>query len=88
MEANTTVSTIDEVKAVLIETLGLQDRADTIDPATPLIGSLPELDSLAVVELVVALEDSCGITIDGEDVTAEAFETVASLAALVERQRS
>ena len=87
MEANTTVSTIDDVKTVLIETLGLQDRADTIDAATPLMGSLPELDSLAVVELVVALEDRFGIAIDGEDVTAEAFETVAGLAALVERAR-
>jgi acyl carrier protein len=84
MEANTTLSTIDDVKAVLVETLGIEDRAATIDGATPL-GSFAELDSLAVVELLVALEERFGATIDGEDVTAEAFETLGSLAALVER---
>jgi acyl carrier protein len=84
MEANTAVSTIDEVKAVLVETLGIEDRAAAIDAATPL-GSFAELDSLAVVELLVALEERFGATIDGEDVTAEAFETLGSLAALVER---
>ena len=84
MEINTAPATLDDVKAVVVETLGVQDRAASIDATTPLIGSMPELDSLAVVELVLALEDRFGITIEGEDVTAEAFETLASLAALVE----
>jgi acyl carrier protein len=84
MELNTAPATVDDVKAVVVETLGVQDRADAIDAATPLMGSMPELDSLAVVELVLALEDRFGITIEGEDVTAEAFETLASLSALVE----
>jgi acyl carrier protein len=83
MELNTAISTIDEVKAVVVETLGVDDRAGAIDAATPLLGSLPELDSLGVVELVLALEDRFGITIEGEDVTADSFETLASLAALV-----
>jgi len=84
MEINTAPATLDDVKAVVVETLGVQDRAASIDATTPLMGSMPELDSLAVVELVLALEDRFGITIEGEDVTAEAFETLASLAALVE----
>jgi len=84
MELNTAISTIDEVKAVVVETLGVDDRAGAIDAATPLLGSLPELDSLGVVELVLALEDRFGITIEGEDVTADSFETLASLAALVD----
>lgn len=72
-----------EVKTVLVETLGVQDRAGAIDASTPLLGSLPELDSMAVLELVAALEQQFGITIDDDDVTAEAFETLASLADLV-----
>ena len=72
-----------EVKTVLVETLGVQDRAGAIDASTPLLGSLPELDSMAVLELVAALEQQFGITIDDDDVTAEAFETLGSLADLV-----
>jgi acyl carrier protein len=75
---------VDDVKAVLVETLGLEDRAETLDANTQLLGSLPELDSMAVMELMLALEERFGITIDGDDVTADAFETLASLAALVD----
>ena len=75
---------IEAVKGVLVETLGIEDRAAAIDASTPLIGSLPELDSLAVMELVLALEERFDITIEGEDVTAEVFETLASLAAFVD----
>jgi acyl carrier protein len=87
MEINTTID-IDAIKAVVVETLGVEDRADTIDASTPLFGALPELDSMAVLELVLELEQRFGITIEGEDVTAEVFETLASLAAFVsEKQR-
>jgi len=86
MELNTAVGTVDEVKAVVVETLGVHDRAATMDASTPLMGALPELDSLGVVELVLALEDRFGIAIEGDDVTAEVFETLASLTALVEQR--
>jgi acyl carrier protein len=74
---------LDDVKAVLVTTLGVEDRADTLGPATPLFGHLPELDSMAVVELVYALEGRFWITIEGEEITAEVFETLASLATFV-----
>jgi acyl carrier protein len=76
-----------EVRATVIETLGIDDRADAIDASTPLT-SMPELDSMAVLELVVELERRFGITVEDEDVTAEAFETVASLAAFVASRSS
>jgi acyl carrier protein len=74
---------IDDVKDVLVDVLGLEARADAIGPDTPLLGSLPELDSLAVAELLVALENRFGIAFDEDDVTAEAFADLASLTALV-----
>jgi len=83
MELSTAV-TLDAVKAVLVDALGLEDRADAMDAATPLFGSLPELDSLGVAELVVALEQRFDIEFDGDDVSAETFETLGSLAAVVE----
>ena len=79
-----TVVTIDDVKAVLVATLGVEDRADTIEADTQLLGSLPELDSMAVLELVLELEQRFGIVVEGEDVTAEAFETLASVTAFVD----
>jgi acyl carrier protein len=87
MDTNATID-IDAVKAVVVDTLGVEDRADTIDASTPLFGALPELDSMAVLELVLELEQRFEIEIDGEDVTADVFETLASLAAFVdEKQR-
>jgi acyl carrier protein len=86
MELNATID-IDDVKAVLVDTLGIEDRAEAIDGATQLIGALPELDSLAVMELVLALEDRFAITVEGEDVTADVFETLGSLTAFVESKR-
>jgi acyl carrier protein len=77
-------TTVEDVKAVLVSVLGIEDRAATIDAGTPLLGSLPELDSMAVLELVAALEQQFGVTIDDDEVTAEVFDTLGSLAALVD----
>jgi acyl carrier protein len=85
MQLNTTVNT-HEVKDVLVDTLGLEDQADRIDASTPLLGSLPELDSMAVLELILALEQRFGIAIEGEDVTADVFESLASLTSFVDSQ--
>ncbi len=82
MNPDSTIS-LDDVKAVLVTTLGVEDRAADIQASTPLFGQLPELDSMAVVELVYALEDRFAITIEGEEITAEVFETLGSLATLV-----
>ena len=43
--------TLETVKAVIVKTLGIEDRAATLNASTPLFGSMPELNSFAVVEL-------------------------------------
>jgi acyl carrier protein len=53
-------------------------------PDTELFGSLPELDSLALVELITAIEERFGFELDEDDITAEVFGTVESLAAHVD----
>jgi acyl carrier protein len=78
--------TFGDVKSVVITTLGIQDRAALLGPLTPLLGNLPELDSLAVVQLIYALEEHFGLTIEDEEVTAELFETLGGLAAFVEHK--
>ena len=86
MHVNSSID-VDDVKAVVVETLGVEDRADSIGATTPLLGSLPELDSMAVLELVYALEQRFGIEFGSEDVSAEAFETLESLTAVVDGKR-
>ena len=81
--------TVDTVVGVVARTLELsQHRADELDAGTALFGSMPELDSLALLELAAALEDEFGVVVDDEDFTEESFATIGSLAALVERKRS
>jgi len=72
-----------EVKNLLIDVLNLGDAGQTLDADSPLLGSLPELDSMAVVTLIGALEDHFGIVIDDDDISASTFETLGSLAAFV-----
>ncbi|GAA1613229.1 acyl carrier protein [Actinoplanes couchii] len=79
-----TGTTIDDVKAVLVSVLGIEDRAATIDAGTELLGNLPELDSMAVLELVAALEERFGVVIDDDEVTAEVFDTLGSLSELID----
>jgi acyl carrier protein len=72
------------VRELLRQTLQLGPRADSFRADTPLLGSIPELDSMAVVNVLTALEDQCGIIIDDGEVSAQIFETVGTLAAFVE----
>lgn len=83
LNGNSTAS-IDDVKSVLVATLDLDDSAFTLDAATPLLGSLPELDSMAVLELVHDLEERFDIVVEGEEMTADVFDSLGSLAAFVD----
>jgi acyl carrier protein len=80
------MSTLDSVKRVLRDTLQLGDRAERFDPSTPLLGSLPELDSMAVVGVIAALEEAFGFVVEDDEISAEAFETVGALSAFVDRK--
>jgi acyl carrier protein len=84
----TSSSTLDDVKALLAEVLGIEDRAASLDASTPLLGSLPELDSMAVVELVAAIEQRFGVEIADDEITGTVFDTLGSLAAFVHDKRA
>ena len=85
---NVSSATLDSVKAVIVRTLDISDRADGLDAETALFGSMPELDSLALLELATSLEEEFGFVIADEDFTEEVFATIGSLAEFVERRRS
>ena len=79
---------LEEVKAILADVLGLGDAALAMTADSPLLGSVPELDSMGVVSLITALEEHFGISIDDDDIGASTFETLGSLSAFVARQRA
>jgi acyl carrier protein len=78
------MTTMTEVKNLLIDVLNLGEAGQSLGPESPLLGSLPELDSMAVVTLIGALEEHFGIAIDDDDISASTFETLGSLAAFVD----
>lgn len=69
----------DEVRTILGNSLQLGNRIQAMTPETHLLGSLPELDSMAVVNLIAALEDHFGFIVDDDEISAEVFATLASL---------
>jgi acyl carrier protein len=81
-------STFDDLKALVLSALGIEDRAAAIVPSTPLLGALPEFDSMAVVEVVVQIEQRFGIQVADDDITGEVFETFGTLSDFVAKRRA
>lgn len=81
------LSNLDNVREVIARALGI-DLGRIPATSTRLFGSLPELDSFGVVELVAALEKSFGFIVDDSDFSADIFATVGTLASFVERKRN
>jgi acyl carrier protein len=57
-----------KVRQVLDSTLALHGRAFEFGRDTPLLGALPELDSMAVAYLITALEEQLGIAIPDDEI--------------------
>lgn len=68
-----------QVLRILDEVLSLNGRSAEFSRDTPLLGAIPELDSMAVVSLITALEDRLGIEVDDDDIDASVFASVGTL---------
>ena len=68
-----------EVLRVVDEVLSLNGRTATFTRDTPLLGTIPELDSMAVVTLITTLEEQFGLVVDDDDIDGSTFSTVGSL---------
>ncbi len=66
----------DDIRQLIGDLLLLGDRMEKMGPDTPLVGSIPEFDSMAVVTLIGALEERFGIQVADDEISAETFETV------------
>lgn len=72
-----------EVLRVLDEVLSLNGRSAVFSRDTPLLGAIPELDSMAVVALITTLEEQFGLVVDDDDIDGSTFATVGTLADFV-----
>lgn len=68
-----------EVLSLLDEILSLNGRAAGFASDTPLLGAIPELDSMAVVALITNLEERFGFAVDDDEIEGSTFATVGSL---------
>lgn len=75
---------LDEVKMVVGRALQLGNRVQGMNESSALLGAIPELDSIAVVNVITALEEHFDITVADDEIGAAAFETLGSLARFVE----
>lgn len=73
---------------ILDEVLSLGGRSASFDRNTPLVGALPEFDSMAVVALITALEEQLGLVIDDDDIDGRTFATVGSLVDFVQERQA
>ena len=78
------MNTRNEVLAMLDETLSLNGRGTAFMDATPLLGAVPELDSMAVIALINAMEERFGFHTEDDEIDGSTFATVGSLIAFVE----
>lgn len=78
------MDTAKEVLQTLDEVLSLNGRALAFTRDTPLLGAIPELDSMAVVALITALEERLGVSLPDDELDGSTFASVGSLIDFVE----
>jgi acyl carrier protein len=78
------LDTKEQVIQVLSSVLHLGDRGRSLSLSTPLLGAVPELDSMAVVSILTALEERFGFAVDDDEVDGRTFATVGSLVSFVD----
>ena len=73
-----------EVIKTLNAVLSLDPARHRLDAGSALLGSIAELDSMAVVSILTALEERFGIVVDDDEVDGGTFASVGSLTSYVQ----
>ena len=73
-----------ELLGLIDEVLSLGGRAMAFERDTPLLGALPELDSMAVVGLINMMEEHFGFIVEDDEIDGSAFATVGTLTDFVQ----
>jgi acyl carrier protein len=75
-----------EVKELALNILQTDDSNNAIHIDTPLLGHLPEFDSMSVVAILTAIEDQYGVVIDDDEVSGDVFVTWRALTEFVQEK--
>ena len=75
-----------EVSGILDQVMNMNGRSNGLKPESPLLGAIPELDSMAVVTILTCLEDHFGFTVEDDEISAETFATFGSLVEFVQQK--
>ena len=73
------MSVENDIKKILQNTLVLGDEVNDLDASSPLLGVIPELDSVGVVSVLTALEDEFDIVVEDDEISAAVFKTLGTL---------
>lgn len=73
---------LEQLNTILADLLKL-DTCE-FNETTELLGALPQFDSMAVVGLITAMEETFGIAVHDDDLNAELFASVGSVLAYVD----
>jgi acyl carrier protein len=73
-----------EIISILQSTLGVPAGSIAPHPDTPVLGAIPEMDSMSVVGILVSLEEQYGVMVDDDEIDADVFATVGSLTRFLE----
>ena len=74
---------LEDLQQVLSAQLGNAYSEDWFSPDRRLMGEVPEFDSMSVVGILTAIEDTFGIEIPDDEISADMFETVGALLASI-----
>jgi acyl carrier protein len=77
-----------QVLSLLDDVLSLDGRAMHFDTDTPLLGGVPELDSMAVLAVIQEIEVRFGIEVPDDEIDGSSFATVGSVVDFVTRLSS
>lgn len=69
---------------MLDEVLALRGSLTKMHRDSPLLGAVPELDSIGIVNVITGLEERFGFTVADDDLDASCFATVGTLIDFVE----
>lgn len=77
------MSTTKNVIEIITSALQIKD---SLAAESPLLGAIPEFDSMAVVLILTSIEEEYGFFIEDDEIDAAAFETVGTLVEFVEQK--
>ena len=77
-----------EVLVVLATTLNVPGVTERLRADSPLLGAIPELDSMAVATVITSLEDRFGFVVADDEIDGSTFATVGTLTEFVKSKLS